>query len=279
MSRGVRPEGFLPVTTFGGEFPLDEVIRPFLTRHAKALMVSFHYARAISPRFTPPLFIDSGGFAVLLPGARIVESEDGLGVIERDDPESGGVVTTHPDEVMALQARHARFGCPLDFPIPPGLEDPAERERRQRLTLANARHALGLDRPAGLGLFGPVQGWDVESYLKCAEALLAMGYEHLAIGGLVPRLGDQALVEGIVRGVRGLQQEDAGLHLFGVGKPEFIAAALGWGATSTDSSSYVRAAASGISWDGAELPDDPSALERAHVAIGNAAVCARAALR
>lgn len=260
------PRGFLPVTTFGGDYPLDRLIQPFLPRFAPAVMVSYHFARNMPEGFPLPAFIDSGGFSALLPGATVRETAEGLGVIEREDQEP--TETIHPDDVHALQSRLAHWGCPLDFPIPPAITDPDERARRLRLTLANARYALTLPCPERLTLFGVVVGWDAPSYAQCARELQVMGYRHLAIGGLVPRLGDLELVERIVRAVRALQAETDGLHLFGLGHPDRVAQAMAWGASSTDSSSYVQHSARGRCWEG-EMPDDPSPLERAHAALRN----------
>lgn len=270
------PRGFLPVTTFGPAYPLDRLIQPFLGRHASVVMVSHHYARDMPADFPLAAFIDSGGFAALLPGSRVIETPEGLGAIERVSEDCADIEIVHPDAVHALQVAKATYGCPLDFPVPPSMDDSAERVRRLRLTLANARHALDLPRPGRLTLFGAVQGWDVPSYVACAGELQAMGYRHLAIGGLVPRLGDLDLVERIVRAVRALQPEsDARMHLFGLGHPDNLARAFAWGATSTDSSSYVQYAARGQCWAG-EMPTDPSPLERSQAALRNLEACVRA---
>lgn len=269
------PRGFLPVTTFGPTYPLDRLIQPFLGRHASAVMVSYHYAKDMPAHFRLAAFIDSGGFAALLPGSRVIETIEGLGAIERVSEDCADVEIVHPDAVHALQVAKATYGCPLDFPVPPSMDDAAERVRRLRLTLANARHALDLPRPERLTLFGPVQGWDVASYVACARELQAMGYRHLAIGGLVPRLGDLDLVERIVRAVRAMQSEADALHLFGLGHPDNLVRAFTWGATSTDSSSYVQYAARGQCWAG-EMPTGPSPLERSQAALRNLEACVRA---
>ena len=41
----IRFPAYIPVTTFGKKYPLDELIRPFLPRLAQAAMVSYYYAR------------------------------------------------------------------------------------------------------------------------------------------------------------------------------------------------------------------------------------------
>lgn len=271
------PRGFLPVTTFGPAYPLDRLIQPFLSRHVQAVMVSYHYAKDMPADFPLAAFIDSGGFAAILPGSRVIETPEGLGTIERVSEDCADIEIVHPDAVHALQVAKATYGSPLDFPVPPSMGDAAERVRRLRLTLANARYVIELPRPERLTLFGAVQGWDVASYVACARELQAMGYRHLAIGGLVPRLGDLDLVERIVRAVRALQSESSdALHLFGLGHPDNLTRAFAWGATSTDSSSYVQYAARGQCWAGEMTPTDPSPLERSQAALRNLEACVRA---
>lgn len=54
---------YVPVTTFGGKYPLDDLVRPYLPRLASAAMVSWHYAKQMERKIPMPLFVDSGGFA------------------------------------------------------------------------------------------------------------------------------------------------------------------------------------------------------------------------
>jgi len=67
----IRLPAFVPVTTFGKKYPLDDLVRPYLPRLASAAMVSFHYARQMKERPSLPLFIDSGGFASLFENATV----------------------------------------------------------------------------------------------------------------------------------------------------------------------------------------------------------------
>ena len=66
---------FLPVTTFGDKYPLDRLIRPYLPRLSQGILVSHHYAAHLDehPEEHPgiPIFIDSGGFALLFEGSKI----------------------------------------------------------------------------------------------------------------------------------------------------------------------------------------------------------------
>lgn len=134
--RGViRFPAYVPVTTFGAKYPLDSLIRPYLPRLAPAVMVSYYYARQMGEPLRLPLMVDSGGFASLFEGSRVVR-QSGLGVlrVHRDKKSE----TIHPRDVLELQEEVADVAFPLDFPVPPGA-DLKEARLRQRLTVANAQ--------------------------------------------------------------------------------------------------------------------------------------------
>ncbi|MBK6616438.1 MAG: tRNA-guanine transglycosylase [Ottowia sp.] len=287
----VRMPAYLPVTTFGDSFPLDRLIQPFLPRFADMLMVSYAYAKSITKRPEMPLFIDSGGFACLLDGYRVICREDGTGCIVGPSPttdenkdnnqegqaadmrgttaDSGGPgEVISPEGVLELQNRLADFASTLDFPIPPSLDAVRERKLRLDLTLANARYAIDAKVDASR-LFGSVQGFDLDTYTSSAESLVSMGFSDLAIGGMVPRARDKAFVLQVCRRVADVLPEGGLLHVFGIGDPSFVAALFAAGATSIDSSSYVQSAVSGKQWDGEAAMQDPSPLERAHAALRN----------
>ena len=134
----IRFPAYVPVTTFGGKYPLDALIQPYLPRLAPAVMVSHHYARQMKERPRLPLMIDSGGFAALFEGSRILQ-RDGLGVLEINLGETPELLT--PWEVLEFQEQHADIAFTLDFPIPPNL-DLKDSRKRQKLTIANALWAL-----------------------------------------------------------------------------------------------------------------------------------------
>lgn len=273
--RGSIPfPAYVPVTTFGDRFPLDDLIRPYLRRLAPAVMVSAHYARQMTEAPDLPVLMDSGGFAALFEDAVVVERR-GVGVIERPgaDGEKGVI---EPRGVLELQERLAEVAFTLDFPIPPGL-GAAEAERRLALTVANARWALENRRRRDLPLYGCVQGWDPESAGRCAREMSGAGFDGLAIGGLVPRARDPALVDAWVDAVRS-ELPDGPLHVFGLGEPAVVRRLFERGVQSVDSSSYVRLAASGRSWGTAGQLGDPSPTERLHLALCNLAAATGAAL-
>jgi helicase len=270
----VRFPAYIPVTTFGDKYPLDDLIRPYLPRLASAVMVSLHYARQMKQRPRLPLMIDSGGFACLMKDT-VLESEFGLGVLVKATEE--GTERVHPADVLDFQEENADIAFTLDFPIPPGTPSD-EAKRRLDLTIANAVWALENRRRRDLILYACVQGWDIESYIQCAKACTHYDFDGIAIGGLVPRLHDRDNLFKIVKSIRKLIP-DKPLHVFGVGKPEIVAKLFHLGVQSVDSSSYVKLAADGKAWGQPDfyLPD-ASAIERLHLAIYNLATACQAAI-
>jgi helicase len=270
----IRFPSFIPVTTFGATYPLDDLVRPYMPRLAPAMLASYYYARQMETAQRLPLFIDSGGFVSLFAEARVC-TEGELGIIEiaRDD----GQERIRPQDVLELQERIGDVAFSLDFPIPPGMAR-AEAERRQTLTIANAMWALRNRRRRDLPLYACVQGWDVASARACARAYAAIPFEGIAIGGLVPRAHDLELVLGIVSAVRA-EIGNRPLHVLGLGKPEMLSALFAAGVDSADSSAYVQLAADGQLWNRPSWRMlNPSPTDRLHLALCNLAAASGRAL-
>lgn len=267
---------YIPVTTFGEKYPLDDLVRPYLPRLAKAVMVSWHYAKQMVERPRLPLLVDSGGFAALFEGSRVVASGK-LGVLHVRQESGIEAEAIHPRDVLEFQERVADVAFTLDFPIPPNL-DQKEARRRKRLTIANALWAVGNRRRKEMPLYGCVQAWDAASAREVAKSYSGAGFDGIAIGGLVPRSRDRSLIEEIVRAVRDVIPE-LPLHVFGLGKPELTEWLFERGVDSVDSSSYVKMAADGRIWGRPDfhLPD-PSPTDRLHLALCNLATAARSTL-
>lgn len=266
---------YIPVTTFGKKYPLDELIRPFLPRLASAIMVSHHYARQAEGHPGMVTMVDSGGFASLFDWAK-VKDDNGLGVIVLKSLDDEEVLS--PDSVLSFQEQWADIAFTLDFPIPPSRAE-SEGQRRQSLTIANALWALRNRRRRDLPLYACIQGWDVDSYLACADAYVDAGFDGVAIGGLVPRVKDKDLIEAVVTGVRE-RFPNTPLHVFGLGLPHLVRKLYELGVDSVDSSAYVKLAADGKSWDRKTLisEDEVSPLRRMHLAIANLATASQRAL-
>lgn len=272
-SRGeITFPAYVPVTTFGEKYPLDELVRPYLPRLAQAVMVSFHYAQHMREKPSIPVMIDSGGFAALFEDSQVV-GRRGLGYL-RTKVGSKAEATLSPRDVLEFQEQNADIAFTLDFPIPPNLSL-REAKRRQKLTLANAEWAIANRRRKDLLLFGCIQAWDAKSAVSMAKTLAKFDFDGVAIGGLVPRARDRELMESIVQGVRN-QIPESPLHVFGIGKPETTQWLFDLGVDSVDSSSYVKLAADGRLWGqaGTKL-GSPATTDRLHIALCNLAVASR----
>lgn len=270
----VRFPAYVPVTTFGGKYPLDDLVRPYLPRLAPAVMVSFHYARQMVSPPPLPVLVDSGGFASLFQNATL-RKRGGLGILELQLEDH--VESTHPRDVLELQEKIADVAFTLDFPIPPGMA-PKEAQRRQELTIANAHWALANRRRRDLLLYACVQAWDAASARSCARAYATAGFDGVAIGGLVPRAQDPDTVLSILEAVRS-EVGELPVHVFGLGKPGLVERLFRAGADSVDSSSYVKLAADGRLWsDPGFRVLDPSPTDRLHLALCNLATAAGTAL-
>lgn len=270
----IRFPAYVPVTTFGKEYPLDSLIHPYLPRLAPAVMASYYYARQMSEPLRLPLMVDSGGFASLFDGSRVIR-QAGAGVLRvRRDKK---LETIHPRDVLELQEAIADVAFTLDFPVPPGT-DLKEARRRQRLTIANALWALANRRRKDLPLFAPVQAWDATSARECAREYRGAGFDGIAVGGLVPRARDLGLILAIIEAVKS-EIGDLPLHVFGLGKPEMIEALYKAGVDSVDSSSYVQLAADGRLWGRTSCKIiDPAPTDRLHLALCNLATATGRAL-
>ncbi len=214
----IRFPAYVPVTTFGDKCPLDRLIQPYLPRLADAVMVSYHYARQLQSPPRLPLMVDSGGFAALFKGSR-VRRAGGLGVLDIQVGDRSE--TLDPGTVLALQERIADLAFSLDFPIPPGTP-PREAARRQDLSIRNAHWALANRRRRDLPLYACIQAWDPASASACALAYVGAGFDGIALGGLVPRARDRALLFAPVEAVRD-EIGDLPLHCFGLDHPGLVA--------------------------------------------------------
>lgn len=87
---------YIPVTTFGDKYPLDNLIRPYLPRLAPAVMVSYYYARQMKEKPRLPLSVDSGEFVSLFAQASVHQFGN-LGNIHLSQYQDGGNRKRGPD--------------------------------------------------------------------------------------------------------------------------------------------------------------------------------------
>lgn len=116
-----------------------------------------------------------------------------------------------------------------------------EKTRRVNITIKNAREFMRLHKRNKYSFtpVGVAQGFDIESYKNSVNALIDMGYEYLAIGGLVQYQSEfiLGLLQELNPIIKGLK-----LHLFGVLRPAYLSNFEKLGVTSFDSASFLRKA-------------------------------------
>lgn len=137
-------------------------------------------------------------------------------------------------------------GCSVDHLIFDFLDDdasaPEEARRRQAITLENAEQFLAASGFLGATFtpLGVIQGWSPASMAKAAAALCRMGFDYLAVGGMVPLRIDQ--IERALTAIREEIPDEVRLHLLGFGKTEHLDGLRRYGIASFDTTSpLIRA--------------------------------------
>lgn len=140
-------------------------------------------------------------------------------------------------------------GCSVDhiifdfFEELSGLEGGSEDARRRfDITLDNANTFLKSHRAQQSNFvpLGAVQGWSPDSMAEAARLLCAMGYDYLAVGGLVPLKAHQ--IHLIIQAIRDAVPQKTRIHLLGFAKADVIAEFVRYNITSFDTTSpLIRA--------------------------------------
>lgn len=134
-------------------------------------------------------------------------------------------------------------GCSVDHiifgfrPEATGLSG-AEGDERDRfdITLENARVFLRATK--GMRDFTPlgaIQGWSPDSMAESARQLEKMGYDYLAVGGMVPLAAGE--IHLALRAIRSKLKPNTRLHILGFAKAEQISEFYDYGIESFDTTS------------------------------------------
>lgn len=135
---------------------------------------------------------------------------------------------------------HIIFDC--DVGNPPAKAVSKEVRERFDITLTNAEDFLKFTAAADHTFvpLGAVQGWSPASMAESAHRLESMGYQYLAIGGLVPLKVD--VIKAVLSAIRQRIKQSTDIHLLGFAKAEQIQDFTSFGVTSFDSTSpLIRA--------------------------------------
>ena len=162
-------------------------------------------------------------------------------------------------------------GCDFDFGISVDhvilgydASDSAEAvrdwARRQRLTLDLAAEFRDYHRTHNCRFhpLGVAQGWSPRSYAAAVAELQDLGYDYIALGGMVPLKTPQ--IADCVNAVSDVRHSTTRLHLLGISRCEQIPAFEGKGVASFDTTSPFRQAFK-------DDRDNYYVLDRAYAAI------------
>ncbi len=270
---------YIPTAAFGEQFHLNKLIMPYLPRLSNALMVNVRCVEEMAAE--RPLYaalgsliclVDSGAYALLANKKNRWESKEGLHSIHI---ENGLQIELHPRTILEAQEQHADIAFTLDIPIPPGC--PAEEaQKRLNASLENAIWMLDHRTRQDMPLFGSLPVYTLETTRNLAVAYERMGFDGMALGGLVPRQRETDFLIQVVQTVR--EVTDRPIHLFGMGQPETCRQLFQAGASMSDSSSYVRFALEGKMFGQKGRIEYPSQMEKLHLALINLALGRQATL-
>jgi queuine tRNA-ribosyltransferase len=176
-----------------------------------------------------PILTDSGGYQVMSLAKLRRLDEDGVTFQSHID---GATVALSPERAIEVQCL---LGSDIQMVLDECTPYPAAREEAKaslELSLRWARRCkaafAGMSKP-GQALFGIVQG-SVYPDLReaCARALIEIGFEGYAVGGLAVGEGQGAMLD-MVEVTTAVLPEDRPRYLMGVGTPEDLLASIARG--------------------------------------------------
>ncbi len=132
------------------------------------------------------------------------------------------------------------YGVSVDHLIVTEFE--SEKHYRYELTLRNAEEFLSVYRRGQYRFtpIGAVQGWDSHTYVQAATALVQLGYDYIALGGLA-RSNTRSVAE-IVTAVAQSVPSHVRIHVFGVARLSLLPLFLRLNIASIDSAAPLRQA-------------------------------------
>jgi queuine tRNA-ribosyltransferase len=216
-----------------------------------------------------PILTDSGGFQVMSLAARRTISEEGVVFASHLDGSRHALTPERAVEIQHLL--DATITMVLDECTPHGVsaEENALSMRRSMRWAERCRRAFA-ERP-GYGLFGIVQGGTVpELRLESAAALVALGFDGYAIGGLAVGEGQAAMLATLEVTCPALPAAQP-RYLMGVGKPADLILAVMRGVDMFDCVLPTRSGRTAQAWTAggplnlrnARHADDPEPLDPA----------------
>ena len=171
-----------------------------------------------------PILTDSGGFQVMSLAKLRKMSEEGVTFQSHIDGSSHQLTPERSMEIQRLLDADVTMAFDECTPFPATHEQAAESMRLSMRWARRSRDAF-VER-AGYGLFGIVQGGiHPELRAESASALISIGFDGYAVGGLAVGEGQEAMF-GVLDATVPLLPPDRPRYLMGVGRPADIIGAV-----------------------------------------------------
>lgn len=120
-------------------------------------------------------------------------------------------------------------------------EIPEEYKDRQKITLEYANEFFNKTyQKVRFSPIGVAQGWDPISYAFSVKELQKMGYQYIALGGLVPLKTEEII--SVLEEVKTIRNANTKLHLLGISRYRSVEQFQKLGVVSIDSTSPMRQA-------------------------------------
>jgi hypothetical protein len=119
---------------------------------------------------------------------------------------------------------------------------PKKWRERFDITLSYAQEFFDKSKKAKVRFkpVGAVQGWNPESYARGVTAMQEMGYDYIALGGMVPLKNHEVLAS--LEAIHAIRRPSTRLHLLGITRLEELKALQTYGVYSFDSTSPLKKA-------------------------------------
>lgn len=130
---------------------------------------------------------------------------------------------------------HIILGFRRDLSDPP---DEWKERRRISLDFAEKFRETAEARGSALTVYGAAQGWDPASYADSVRQMQDMGYDHIALGGMVPLKTTDILA--CLFAIDRIRNPETRLHLLGITRVDAMGEFESLGVTSFDSTSAFR---------------------------------------
>ena len=216
-----------------------------------------------------PILTDSGGFQVMSLAKLRKIDESGVTFQSHIDGSAHELTPERSIEIQCLLGADIQMVFDECTPYPCEREQAKESMELSMRWAVRSREAFAKYAKPGQALFGIVQGGVYpELRSASAQALLDIGFEGYAVGGLAVGEGQEMMLETLAVTVPGLP-EDKPRYLMGVGTPQDLILSVARGIDMFDCVMPTRSGRHGqvFTWDGkinlrnAKFADDPRPID------------------